>query len=98
MFREQGIARAQEAAKDLQPRDQLGVRDVCARASRRDFRWPRSLFVGRRVQLATLATRYAVPTSFSVRDNAEAGGLMSYGRIRPQAANPPTERRAAKLV
>jgi putative ABC transport system substrate-binding protein len=31
------------------------------------------------VQLANLAARHALPATFSVRDNAEAGGLMSYG-------------------
>jgi putative ABC transport system substrate-binding protein len=36
-------------------------------------------FNGRRIQLVQLATRYAVPTSYSSRDFAEAGGLMSYG-------------------
>ena len=36
-------------------------------------------FQTRRVQLAALAARHAVPTAFSVRDYAEAGGLMSYG-------------------
>jgi len=47
---------------------------------------PDVLFVGgdpfftvRRVELATLAARHGLPTSFSVRDNVEAGGLMSYG-------------------
>ena len=40
---------------------------------------PDPFFGGRRVQLATWAARHALPTSFSVRDFAEAGGLMSYG-------------------
>jgi putative ABC transport system substrate-binding protein len=45
---------------------------------------PDVLFVGsdpffnvRRVELATLAARHGLPASFSVRDNVEAGGLMS---------------------
>jgi len=37
------------------------------------------LFVGRRVQLATLAARHAVPAIYPFREDAEAGGLMSYG-------------------
>ena len=35
-------------------------------------------FVARRVQLATLATRYGIPTAHADRDAVEAGGLMSY--------------------
>jgi putative tryptophan/tyrosine transport system substrate-binding protein len=40
---------------------------------------PGPLFAVRRVQLANLAARHALPSSFAVRDIAEAGGLMSYG-------------------
>jgi putative ABC transport system substrate-binding protein len=36
-------------------------------------------FVTRRVQLATLVARHAIPATFGSRDIAEAGGLMSYG-------------------
>jgi putative tryptophan/tyrosine transport system substrate-binding protein len=47
---------------------------------------PDALFVGndpffttRRVQLATAAAHHSIPATFGTRDNAEAGGLMSYG-------------------
>jgi len=40
---------------------------------------PDALFYGRRVQLATLAARYAIPAIYSSREFAEVGGLMSYG-------------------
>ena len=47
---------------------------------------PDALFAGldpflnsRRVQLVNLASRYALPATFSNRDMAEIGGLMSYG-------------------
>jgi putative ABC transport system substrate-binding protein len=35
-------------------------------------------FTSRRVQIVTLAARDRVPTSYSVRENVEAGGLTSY--------------------
>jgi putative ABC transport system substrate-binding protein len=37
-----------------------------------------AVFTGRRVQLATLAARYLIPSSFSQREFTEVGGLMSY--------------------
>jgi len=40
---------------------------------------PFALFSNRRVQIVSLATRHAVPTIFPYREDAEAGGLMSYG-------------------
>jgi putative ABC transport system substrate-binding protein len=40
---------------------------------------PEALFVTRRVQLTTLATRHALPALYHRRELVEAGGLMSYG-------------------
>jgi putative ABC transport system substrate-binding protein len=42
------------------------------------------LFISRRVQLVTLSVKYMAIAMFSFRDQAEAGGLMSYG---PDAAD-----------
>ena len=42
-------------------------------------------FNTRRVQLATLAARHAIPATYAVRAYAEAGGLMSYGASIPDA-------------
>jgi ABC-type uncharacterized transport system substrate-binding protein len=38
-----------------------------------------ALFTSRRVQLANLAARHAIPMASALREIAEAGGLMSYG-------------------
>jgi putative tryptophan/tyrosine transport system substrate-binding protein len=40
---------------------------------------PDAFFTSRRVQLATWATRFAIPSIYSIREYAEVGGLMSYG-------------------
>jgi ABC-type uncharacterized transport system substrate-binding protein len=42
-------------------------------------------FFSRRAQLATLATRHAIPAVYTVRDFPEAGGLMSYGTSLTEA-------------
>jgi len=42
-------------------------------------------FYTRRVQLATLAARHALPTVYNVREYAEAGGLLSYGTSLSEA-------------
>jgi putative ABC transport system substrate-binding protein len=40
---------------------------------------PDALFNARRVQIATLASRYGLPAIYPSRDQVEVGGLMSYG-------------------
>ena len=37
------------------------------------------------MQIATLATRHAIPALYNVREYTEAGGLMSYGTIQTEA-------------
>src|SRR5438067_623896 len=41
------------------------------------------LFTDARTQLTALAAKYAIPASYSFRDLAVAGGLMSYGANLP---------------
>src|SRR5207248_4800294 len=43
------------------------------------FVGPGAFFTSRRVQLANLAARSGVPAIYPLRDNAEVGGLISYG-------------------
>jgi len=40
---------------------------------------PDALFLGRRAQIADLATRYTIPTMYELHEYVEAGGLVSYG-------------------
>lgn len=46
---------------------------------------PDALFVGQREQLAALAARHGMPTIYSNRLYADAGGLMSYGASQSDA-------------
>jgi putative tryptophan/tyrosine transport system substrate-binding protein len=43
------------------------------------FVGPDAFFASRRVQFATLATRYGIPASYFLREFPEVGGLMSFG-------------------
>jgi putative ABC transport system substrate-binding protein len=43
------------------------------------------LFFVERKKLVVLTARHALPTIFADREQAEAGGLISYGTSRPEA-------------
>jgi ABC-type uncharacterized transport system substrate-binding protein len=43
------------------------------------FVTPDALFTARRIQLVNMAARHGLPASYSQREFAEVGGLMSYG-------------------
>jgi putative ABC transport system substrate-binding protein len=43
------------------------------------FVGPDTFFTSRRVQFAIMAARHTIPATYSVREYAEAGGLMTYG-------------------
>src|SRR5262249_35553468 len=45
---------------------------------------PDAFFTSRRLQIATLATRHALPAVSNSREFAEAGGLMDYGTSRTE--------------
>jgi putative ABC transport system substrate-binding protein len=46
---------------------------------------PDGLFLSRRLQLAMLAVRHAIPVLYNVREFVEAGGLVSYGTSQKEA-------------
>jgi ABC-type uncharacterized transport system substrate-binding protein len=50
----------------------------CANRADALFIAPDGFFVSRRVQFATLAARHGIPAAHTVREEVEAGGLMSY--------------------
>ena len=84
-----GCARHRTANPGLQcqqqPGDRCGLRNFCARAARRPFRRQRCLFHQPACAIGHLAARHAVPATYSQREFAEVGGLMSYGGNIPDA-------------
>jgi ABC-type uncharacterized transport system substrate-binding protein len=67
----------------LEARTSREIEDVFASLARDRadalFIAPDAFFISRRVQFATLAARHGIPADYPTRDDAEAGGLMSYG-------------------
>ena len=63
-----------------QPRDQCGLRDICARAARRAFRRPRPFLQQPACPIGPTGDAPRDPRDhMRAREYAEAGGLMSYG-------------------
>ncbi len=47
--------------------------------------WSALMGISSADEFATLAARHGLPTVFTTREYAEAGGLMSYGTSLPEA-------------
>ena len=83
-------ARAMGLQIKVHPAETIGEIDAAFATLARE--WPDALFVAgdpgfrvRRVQLALLAAHHRLPATYSLRDYAEAGGLMSYGASLSEA-------------
>jgi putative ABC transport system substrate-binding protein len=67
----------------VEARDEGGIEAVFARFAQNGadavLVLPDTFFADRRVRIATLAARHAIPAIYTVREYVEAGGLMSYG-------------------
>jgi len=79
-------AAARDIGLQLQIRNPSNSREIDAAFAALAREGTDALFVGpdafynsRRVQLANMAARHAIPTAFAVREYVDAGGLMSYG-------------------